>query len=250
MKKIGYHITFPYKDSRLKYIYAILKNCNGYSIPTDIFIHTTVEQFPTNAIKHYTNGKLMLLFHDNDEYLPWKCRSLISIMKNDYDFVMYSGYEMIIPPKAIDYYLKYFKLCLDNKFNIGFVKTCIHKHNEYIVNLHEPLKRNYLYNTERYIICDNNHWGFWIYDKETIYKWIQSPEFDPRNIMKRKYNKKGQEKFISEKSEYGLNFPENKWFKHTIIPTTMNGTLLNLDCRVHSLIKHENLSIRFHRCVK
>ena len=249
--KIALHITLPFKESRLRYLNCILSNCIGYPLKTDIYVHTNVAKFPTDKLDRYSNGHIIIIHNGPEpEYLSWKCRPIIDSQKDKYDYTMYSDVDVVIPPQAVVYYLTYRQICNTQGYNLGFVRVYNDKGQLYNKDFPDKIaKEHVIIEHERFVKNTFVQCGMWIYDKETMIRWAQTDDFNPKKIMKRKYKKGTRiEKQVPEKSSLGLHFPGSKWYKDTIIPTKMNGNLLHPDCKVYTFNGNDN-RIPFHKCI-
>lgn len=261
------HISFYYKEDRIKYLNVILNETSRYPFRVDIFIHTNVKDFKKENLIKYNQGSLIIVHHDlKDEhghYLTWKCRPIMKQLRDKYDIFMYIEDDIAVPLKAIEYWMKYKDTCIQNNYNLGFIRIEHENGYQYCTDfdndLYKQISRNYInIDGTRFIINDSNPYcAMWIYDQSEFIKWTESEFYDPANIMKRKI-KRGLEKLIREKSAYGLH-PKGHgckcfWYKHTIIPTEMNGLRLNPDCRIQHLANNyigtHMSQFQFHKIIK
>lgn len=224
------HICFFYIDNRLQYIRRILEETNQYPYTADIFIHTNeLGKHIESLIKNiYKNGKLFIIEHDfsNEHpfYLSWKCRDLLKLQKNDYDIFMYIEDDILVPKKAIAYWEKY-RVKIPATLNLGFLRIEIDDNgNEYVTDLRNKLNKT----MENYILNDENPYcAFWIYDKETFGKWVDSSLYDIKNIV-------GYE--IRESSAIGLHGLHTNWYNATVLPCDENSiTRIHPDCRIYHM---------------
>ena len=224
------HISFYYIPSRLIYIYKILENANGYSYKTDIFIHTNVAFDLNFEYKNkYTNGKVEVIFHDlsneNPFYLTWKCRKLMKEQRNDYSIFMYLEDDILVPSKAIEYFIKYNKI-LDLNYNLGFIRIEVNDAGEeFSTDIRSKLNKYIHFKSEKYALNnDNPYCAFWIYTKEDFNKFVDSKYWDIKNVC-------GYQ--IRESSAIGLHGLSTKWYQGTIIPILNNK--LHPDSRIYHL---------------
>jgi len=232
--KITKHISFFYLENRIIYINNIIDETNKYETITDIFIHTNNKYLHDCSFNKYTNGSINIICHDlsniHPYYLTWKCRDLMQQQQNDYDIFMYIEDDILVPYKAIKYWLKYNKKLIEMNYNLGFVRIEIENNIEYITDLHgEKFDTiiNLDINLDDNIYCVNNknpYCAFWIYNKDEFNKFVNSKYYDINNIS-------GYQ--IREQSAIGLHGCFTNWYKNTLIP--INNNKLIEDCKIYHM---------------
>ena len=138
--KITKHISFYFLIDRFIYINNIIDETNKYEYTTDIFIHTNNIDLQESMFNNYTNGYIKIIYHNlsniNPFYLTWKCRELLQQQRNDYDIFMYIEDDILVPYKAIQYWLEYNKILLEMNYNLGFVRIEVEDSIEYLTDLY------------------------------------------------------------------------------------------------------------------
>ena len=75
----------------------------------------------------YKIKNINYIVHDlknkNPFYLTWMCRPFIEKQKKDYDYFIYSEDDILFNNKNFNYWLQYKKVCIQNKYNLGFLRT-------------------------------------------------------------------------------------------------------------------------------
>ena len=250
--KITKHISFYFLMDRIIYINNIIDETNKYEYTTDIFIHTNNINLQESAFNNYTNGCIKIIYHDlsniNPFYLTWKCRDLLKQQKNDYDIFMYVEDDILVPYKAIKYWLEYNEKLIEMNYNLGFVRIEVENNIEYITDLYGE-KMNTIINLNEKQYCVNNknpYCAFWIYNKNEFNKFVNSKYYNIINIPN--YG-------IREKSAVGLHGENTNWYKNTLIPFINNK--LNEDCRIYHMPNNYVLdkntrfaTIKFNEAVK
>jgi hypothetical protein len=229
--KITKHITFYYLEKRIYCLNKIIDETNNYKFITDIFIHTNNYNFTTEFLNKYTNGSINIIYHDltdiNPSYLTWKCRDLLYKQKNDYDIFIYIEDDILVPFKAIEYWLYYNEYLINMNYNLGFVRIEFDVNNqEYITDLYgQKLDKIIDINNKNFCINDKNPYcAFWIYNKNEFNKFVNSSYYDMNNILN--YG-------ICEKSAIGLHGLDCNWYKATVIPI-INNTLIE-SCKIYHI---------------
>lgn len=238
--KIAKHICFYFNQNRIDYINRILYETNKYSHHTDIFIHTNYN-FLKDILFNYTNGIIEIVYHDltnnlsflkNPYCFPFFSRELMQQQKNDYDVFMYIEDDILVPQKALEYWIKYKDTLLQNNYNLGFFRIEIDdKGDEYTTDnsespdgrVNQYLNKTLQINNEKYIINDANAYcAFWIYDKEEFNKYVNHYCWNIND-------------FTRETMAFGLNNPniQCKWYKATLVPLKNNK--LHDDCRIYHM---------------
>jgi hypothetical protein len=228
--KITKHISFYFLENRIIYINNIIDETNTYEYTTDIFIHTNFIDLKKEMFHNYTNGDIQIIYHDlsnmNPFYLTWKCRELLQQQRNDYDIFIYIEDDILVPHKAIKYWLEYNEKLIEMNYNLGFVRIEVANNIEYITDL-DTGKFDTILNVNEQKYCVNNkqpYCAFWIYNKNEFNKFVNSKYYDCNNITG--FN-------IREQSAIGLHGLSTPWYKNTLIPI-VNNKLID-DCRIYHM---------------
>jgi len=157
--KITKHISFYFLIDRIVYINNIIDETNKYEYTTDIFIHTNNIDLQEGVFNNYTNGCIKIIYHDLSNihpfYLTWKCRELLQQQRNEYDIFMYIEDDILVPYKAIQYWLEYNQILLEMNYNLGFVRIEVEDGIEYITDLYGEIFDTFIdLNEKKY--CVNN----------------------------------------------------------------------------------------------
>jgi hypothetical protein len=227
--RITKHITFFYLEDRKCYVNRIIEETNRYELTTDIFIHSNNKCLNENDFAQYTNGVIKVIYHDLSNidpfYLSWKCRLLLEKQRYDYDIFMYIEDDILVPSKAIKYWLEYNEKLIEQNCNLGFVRIEVDNNIEYITDL-----PGVKFDTVSTTYCINNkspYCAFWIYNKSEFNKFVDSSYYDINNVMK------ATGCGIRESSAYGLHCFALKWYKYTLIPLVNNK--LNDACKIYHM---------------
>jgi hypothetical protein len=250
--KITKHISFFYIPKRIIYINKIIDETNNYECTTDIFIHTNNKFLKENMINTYTNGCIKIVYHDlasiNPFYLTWKCRELLRQQQHEYDIFIYIEDDILVPYKAIKYWLEYNTKLIEMNYNVGFVRIEVENNIEYITDLYgEHIDTTIILSNEKYCVNNKNPYcAFWIYNKNEFNKFVNSKYYDIYNIL-------GYE--IREQSAIGLHGTQTKWYKNTLIPI-INNKLIE-ECKIYHMpnnyVNDKNTpfaTIRFNEALK
>lgn len=228
--KITKHISFFYLENRIPYINTIIDETNKYQCETDIFIHTNNKNLNERSFHPYTNGAIHIIYHDlygiHPFYLTWKCRPLMKEQRNDYDIFMYIEDDILVPYKAVAYWLKYNEKLIEMNYNLGFVRIEVEDNIEYITDLYgEQFDTLIELDNTKYCVNNKNPYcAFWIYNKTEFNKFVNSKYYDINNIPY--YG-------IREQSAIGLHGNGTIWYKNTIIPVVDNSLLPITDENIH-----------------
>jgi hypothetical protein len=162
----------------------------------------------------------------NPEYLSWACRRLMKQQINDYDLFMYIEDDILVPYKAIQYWLHYNEKLIELNYNLGFVRIEVENNIEYITDLHGE-KFNTIINLNEKMYCVNNinpYCAFWIYNKNEFNNFANSKYYKINNI---------QGYGIREQSAIGLHGSNTDWYKSTLIPV-INNKLIE-ECKIYHM---------------
>jgi hypothetical protein len=237
--KITKHICFYYIENRIKYLNQIIDETSTYDITTDIYIHTNNLLFSTDVLNNYSNGSIKIVYYDlanNIEFnanplrFPYYMREFIKSQHNDYDIFIYVEDDILIPKKAIEYWLQYKDIVLKHNYNLEFFRIEVDKNNiEYTIDngtcltesIDQHLTKTIYIDNELYILNDQNPYcAFWIYDKNEFNKYINSPYYNT-------FDKR------QETMAFGLHKPDIICYNGTIVPLQNNK--LHKDCRVYHI---------------
>lgn len=227
--KIAKHISFYFVAERIMYIDKIIDETNTYEYTTDIFIHTNVD-LQESQFHEYTNGSIQFIRHDLSDihpfYLTWKCRDLLRQQKDEYDIFMYIEDDILVPYRAIKYWLGYNEKLIQMNYNVGFMRIEVENNTEYITDLcGKKLDTVIRLNDEIYCVNNKNPYcAFWIYNKNEFHRFVESKYYDMNNIVR--YG-------VREKSSVGLHGLYTKWYKNTLIPV-VNNKLIE-DCKIYHM---------------
>ena len=225
--KITKHISFYFLTDRIMYINNIIDETNKYEYITDIFIHTNFIDLQKEMFNNYTNGYIKIIYHDltniHPFYLTWKCRELLKQQRNEYDIFMYIEDDILVPYKAIKYWLEYNTNLIEMNYNLGFVRIEIKNNIEYITDL-PGHKLDTIINFEGkpYCVNNNSYCAFWIYNKNEFNKFVNSKHYNENE---------NNNHLIREFSAFGLNC--DGWYKNTLIPI-INNKLIE-DCKIYHM---------------
>lgn len=229
--KITTHITFYYVEDRFQYINKIIDEINTYTHSTDIFIHTNNINLNIKQFNEYKNGEIHIIYHDleniNPFFLTWKCRDLLYKQRNDYDIFIYIEDDILVPNKAIEYWLEYNEELIDCNYNLGFMRIEVDNENkEFITDLMGyKLDTKVTISKKVYYVHNKNPYcAFWIYNKKEFNKFAESPYYDIENIHG--YG-------VRERSAHGLHGMYTYWYKGTVIPCINDK--LHDSCRIYHL---------------
>jgi hypothetical protein len=232
--KITKHISFYFLTDRIIYINNIIDETNKYEHITDIFIHTNFEDLKKEMFNNYTNGHIQIIYHDLSNihpfYLTWKCRELLYQQRDEYDIFIYIEDDILVPYKAIKYWLEYNKNLIELNYNLGFVRIEVENNIEYITDLYG---KNMVFNNiinlneKKYCVNDKNPYcAFWIYNKDEFNNFINSKYYDINNI-------EGYGTGTREQSAIGLHGLHTHYYKNTLIPI-VNNKLIE-ECKIYHM---------------
>jgi hypothetical protein len=233
--KITKHITFYFLFDRIIYINNIIDETNKYEYITDIFIHTNNIDLEKSMFNNYTNGCINIIYHDLSNihpfYLTCKCRDLLQQQKNEYDIFMYIEDDILVPYKAIKYWLEYNEKLIELNYNLGFVRIEIENNIEYITDLYGEKMDTIIYiNDKKYCVNNKNPYcAFWIYNKNEFNKYVNSEYYNIDNLPL---------DGIRERSAFGLIYDGwykiyDGWYKNTLIPIVDNKLIE--DCKIYHM---------------
>jgi hypothetical protein len=237
--RITKHITFFYLENRLIYINNIINETNNYEFTTDIYIHTNNISLNEYSINKYTNGCIKIIYHNlsniHPYYLTWKCRDLLKQQKNEYDIFMYIEDDILVPYKAIKYWLKYNEKLIEMNYNLGFVRIEVENNIDYITDL-PGVQLDTIINLDDTTYCVNNinpYCAFWIYNKNEFNRFVNSEHYDITNLPNYDIKESSDLGLLRERSAFGLHGFGSTWYKNTLIPI-IDNKLID-DCKIYHM---------------
>lgn len=252
--EIAAHITFYYVESRLKYLEKVIEGLRTIKQEITIFIYTNrnftldnkysnvkivAHRFADNGHKklnkrrrfyYQTLLKLGITKLVHPYYLTWINRIYVEKYIDKYDVQMYLEDDIYFDNTSLDYWCRYKNLCINNDYNLGFLR--IEKdddNNEFLTDLTVLPKEIITLNEVDFLLNDiNPYFGFWIYEKSELKKFLKSKEW------KFKFKNYG----IRERSAIGWHGLNMKRYKGSLIPLVKNvegSYYCDKDSTVHHL---------------
>lgn len=218
--KISVHIPFYLNgDTKSKFL-KLNKVCKEYlKLPhkVDIFVHT-------NKKKKKFSKKIKFIYHDLSNIHPfkltWICRSLMTLQRNKYDIFIYGEDDLIFTKKNLNYWQKYKDLCIDKKFNLGFLRVEKNKKNNNLYSTDQISKVKYIVKLKHLTFAklNNPNSSFWIYDKNEFKKFIKTKYWN----FKWEWKTQAGNLLIREMAAVGWHGEMMSRYKATIIPLKNN----------------------------
>ena len=175
--KIAVHIPFyikkPYNKKKLQNFKKVCSNLLKLSKDTKIFVHSNQRFLNKNKKITY----LKYNFKDDHPFkLTWYCRSLMKSQKNNFDIFIYCEDDILFNKKNLHYWLKYKDSCINNNYNLGFLRYEINKKNKkyYSTDQIEPSSKYLNISKKKYLVLANSNCSFWIYDKKEFGDFIKT----------------------------------------------------------------------------
>lgn len=228
--RITKHISFYFIPERLVYINSIIQETDKYEHTTDIYIHTNNIDLHTNMLHKYLNGSITIIYHDltgiHPFYLTWRCRDYLRSQMSDYDIFMYIEDDILVPYTAVKYWLEHSEKLIQLNYNLGFLRIEVENNTEYITDLFGE-QFDTVIQIDGLDYCVNNknpYCAFWIYNKKEFNKFVNSPYYNPQNIIG--YG-------VREQSAIGLHGAWTGWYKNTVIPMVRDK--LVSDCKIYHM---------------
>ena len=164
--KISVHIPLyidPRKKKQLKNFKKVCKSFLLLSNRTKIYVHSNKKFKGKNKIKYFYYNFKKIKRHPSR--LTWYCRNEMEKQKNKFDIFIYCEDDILFTKKNFRYWLNYKDLCIQNNYNLGFTRYEIK--NRILYSADQVSKSKYFVNllNKKYIVPDNPHCAFWIYDK-------------------------------------------------------------------------------------
>ena len=259
--RILVHITFFYDQSELIYLEKIIQSYNNYECEVDIQVNTN-KSFSNDFIDNYKNGKILIkklnlglhkLLNNRNYFLTWKSYNQLTKTKKRYDFYVYSEHDIELTYENFEYY-KLEKLRLDEKYNIGFIRTEIKNEELYCVDVKDKKLKSITFNNDKkYVKTNFLYSGLWILPASDFERFVDKKESNLKYLFiknKRisdklqKFSKNNNLLFlvycyknkmgygIRELPAHGPNYPFTNLFDEILIPININKISNK------SLIKH------------
>ncbi len=215
--KICVHITFFVTNRKkidLKKLNKVIKNYLSLSQKTYIFVHTNIDIKKRIRFVNYVTHNLI---NEDPHKLSWKCRSLMEKQKNQFDYFIYSEDDILFNKKNFKAWLNYKDLCINNKFNLGFLRTEISKKNKILWSIDQPknLDQSIIINKNIFVVLKNPYCAMWIYDAKEFKNFIKSEFWNLDNWLGHNPYTELKTREMSAIGWHGLNM---KRYRATIVP--------------------------------
>ena len=165
------------------------------------------------------------------------CRPFIEKQKKDYDYFIYSEDDILFNKKNFNYWLQYKEVCIQNNYNLGFLRTERKSKKIFSTDLTHQIKFKISVKNKIFAVNNiNNYCAFWIYDK------IELNNFIDTKFWKFKWKGKNMYAFygIREMSAIGWHGKNMSRYKATIIP--LINKKLNSSCFIKHLSNNHALT--------
>ena len=215
-KKEGYRNL-----TRFDYLTENVLGLKKLSIRTNIFIHThnnflDNKDLDANVIRHKISDEKL-----NKGYLTWLTRPEMEKQKNDYDYFMYLEHDIKFNEENLQYYLKYQRILLERKYNLGFLiyEKNNEENNNYSIHVSDKLNNFLNIENKNFFINDTeNYCCFWIYNKDQFIDFINSKWWK----FEEKVHNYRHHYGTTERSSIGFNALNINYFKATLLPEVNN----------------------------
>ena len=175
--KISVHIPLYLETTKKKQFQNFRKVCDTFlklSEKVKIFVHTN------KKLKNH-NKKIKFFYYDfkrkHPHKLTWYCRKLMETQKNNYDIFIYCEDDIYFSKKNFQYWINHKDICINNKYNLGFLRFEIKDRTLYAPDQVSQSKYYINLKDKKYVVIDNPHCAFWIYDKAEFNKFIKTKYF-------------------------------------------------------------------------
>lgn len=259
--KLLVHITFFYHESELVYLKKIIQSYEQFKCGVDIQVNTN-KNFSRDFIDNYNNGKITIkklnlglykFLNNRNYFYTWISYKQLIKTKKKYDYYIYSEHDIELSFESFEFY-RVEKLRLDQKYNIGFIRTESSNEELYCVDVKDKkLKSLNLNNDQIYVKTNFLYSGLWILQASDFEKFVDKKESNLKYLfIKNKRISDKLQKFsknktllflaycyknkmgygIRELPAHGPNYHFTNLFDEVLIPIDKN------EISSKSLIKH------------
>ncbi len=174
--KICVHVPLFLEKRKKKQLNNFKKVCNSFlklSKKTELFIHSNKKIKSSNKrIKFISHN-----FKKNHPFkLTWFCRNLMEAQKDNYDIFIYCEDDLLFTKKNFKYWLENKDKCIENNYNLGFLRVEMNKKNKKLYSTDQVEPSNYYVELQnkKYLVLANSNCSFWIYDKYEFKEFIKT----------------------------------------------------------------------------
>jgi len=173
--KISVHIPLYVDSKKKKQLKNFNKVCKSFlelTRKTKIFVHSNKKFKGNKRIKYFYYNFKKIKKHPSR--LTWFCRDVMEKQKNKFDIFIYCEDDINFTKRNFRYWLNYKDACIRNNYNLGFTRYEINNKNYYSAD--QVAKSKYFVKllNEKYIVPDNPHCAFWIYDTKEFNNFIKT----------------------------------------------------------------------------
>ena len=172
--KISVHISYFLNNNKKKKLFnQVCINYLKLSKNTKIFVHT-------NKLINSTHKRIKFITYkiknEHPYKLTWKYRELMFKQKNNYDFFIYGEDDVIFSKKNLKYWIKYKDICVNNNYNLGFLRVDKRKKNNFLYSTDQIKKIKYFLDIrgQKFVKLENPYSAFWIYSKNEFKKFTKT----------------------------------------------------------------------------
>jgi hypothetical protein len=164
-------------------------------------------------------------------------RNYIQELLKDYDIQIYLEDDIDFKNHNLEYWLNYKDKCIENDYNLGFLRYEVDVSSGKLLSsdLFEKPTRVIKIDNQSFLFNDiNPYYGFWIYDRSELTKFVESKYWQPDPLVYDGKDIYGTRE-ISAIGWHGLNMTR---YKGTVLPLQETGAGLHVvhpDCQVHHL---------------
>jgi len=173
--KISVHIPLyvdPKKKKQLKNFNKVCKSFLQISSKTKIYVHSNIKFKGNKKIKYFYYNFKKIKRHPSR--LTWFCRDIMEKQKNKFDIFIYCEDDINFTKRNFRYWLNYKDVCIKNNYNLGFTRYEINNKNYYSADQVAKSKCFVKLQNKKYIVPDNPHCAFWIYDSNEFNNFIKT----------------------------------------------------------------------------
>ena len=96
--------------------------------------------------------------------------------KDNYDIFIYCEDDLLFTKKNFKYWLENKDKCIENNYNLGFLRVEMNKKNKILYSTDQVETSNYYVElkNKKYLVLANSNCSFWIYDKYEFNEFIKT----------------------------------------------------------------------------
>lgn len=182
--RLKVNIAFHLKHTRIKYLIETLKQIRGLPFEEISVVVDTNSVETLNLLRYYDKAAATgVVVHgdlDHPFKLTWAHRAQMRFAFSEFDYFMYIEDDIIVTPESVKLWNHLLPVLSSNGYLPGFLRVEHNRNGKLVASdfMNKALPSDIIYlNGNPYLLTPFPYQAFWIYDKSTMAKFMESKAF-------------------------------------------------------------------------